>query len=52
LDEISAMKSELNQKERTIKQLQLSEQSISHDYQTQLEKLEAKLKVRKSFTLE
>lgn len=47
LDEITSLKTEISQKERTIKQLQLSEQSISHDYETQIEKLEAKLKVIK-----
>ena len=47
LDEITSLKTEISQKERTIKQLQLSEQSISHDYETQIEKLEAKLKVLK-----
>ena len=45
LDEISILKNELNQKERSVKLLQLSEQSISHDYIAQIEKLENKMKV-------
>ena len=45
MDEISQIKNELSNRDRTIKQLQLSEQSISHDFLMQIEKLENKIKV-------